>query len=120
MSITSVAGSVRRSPQHLPQRGALDVLHHDVRRRLVAGRVLAVVVDLGDPRMVQHAGQLRLRSYPGPDRLVGAATAQHLHRDGSVEQRVVRQPDGPDAAGPDQLMELVAAVAQGVRGIHHA
>ncbi len=72
--------------QQLTQRGAVDVLHDDVRDRDVVDVVLAGVVDAPTiDGMVERGGRLGLSAEPGLEgRVAREVRPQRLHRDGAA------------------------------------
>ena len=84
----------------LPQRDALDELHHEV----VEALAVAEVIDADDVRVIQPRHRPRLAGEALRERrVVLQVRVQHLDGDGPVERPVARPVDGPHPAGPDQL-----------------
>ena len=103
--------------QHLGQRVALDVLHHDE----VGAVGLAPVEHADDVRVLQVGGRLRLAAEPLDEALVGRqGREQHLDRDRAVEQLVARQVHLGHAAAPEPPVELVPAVEDDLVLLRHA
>jgi hypothetical protein len=116
-------GHLGQRPQRRPRRQrpvgeslgegtAWQQLHHHVRHRpaVIAAR-LAVVVHVGDVRVPQPGGGLRLGLDPGAgDRTGGVPAGEDLQRDRAVEHEVVRAPHHRHAAGAEAILEPVAVV----------
>ena len=110
---------VQRVPQRQPagalehrvQRLAVDQLHHQVGGAALAVHVgLAVVVDAGDARVVEHRGGARLGAEPLDELGVrGELGLEHLDRDAAAQPAVDGLPHLAHAAGGDQPLQPVAA-----------
>ncbi len=93
----------------VPQRPAVDVLHHDVRQRPVLGLGLAGVVDRHDRRVVQRCGVLRLAAEPQLERgVAGEVGAQDLYRHVPAQAGVAAAVHLGHTAVAESLTELVA------------
>ena len=113
-AVGHLQGAVRRHPvlvaQHVAERAPLDVLHDDVRHRVVIHRVLAGVVHGDHGRMVQRRGGLRLTAEPCLERgVAGKVRPKCLDRHYSIETEITSSVDLGHTATPDDSIEFVAA-----------
>ena len=97
--------------EHGVQRLAVDEFHHQVRGAALAVHVgLAVVVDAGDARMVEHRDRACLGAEPFDELgVLGVLGLEHLDRDAAAQPGVDAFPDLAHAAGGDQPLQPVAA-----------
>ncbi len=104
--------------EEFAERGAVYVLHHDVRDGDPVDVVLARVVDRDDRGMVERGGRLGLPAEPGLEgRVAREVRAQRLHRHGAAEAGVMREVDLRHATAAEHLAQLVPA-AEATRLFH--
>src|SRR5262249_44283373 len=92
----------------LAERFAFERLHDQIQAAVLEH---AEIADADDVRVIEASGSERLALEPLRGLLVPSERGmQDLDRDGSTDARVLAFVDAPHPAGPDQLVDPVAAV----------
>ena len=103
--------------EHILERRALDVLHHEV----VEAAFTLDAIDGNDVRMVELGRRLRLLLEALDDMLVHRDVGrQHFDRDFALERQVVREKHGAHSALPDHPLDPILAFDQPLQPRHQS